>query len=231
MDFRTRYIAFLDQLRTLAKSHDDLTDTDVRERLHQVINYFFIWGKPLKGFPKRFEMMSARGDRALAPKVRSFVVDARRIAAKTRIRTGAARHALIEDPLAVNRNGDSYDVYIGSSDKVLPAEKPAPDSSYAARTRASRSRREIYLPKVDPQEMAITVRGRTIVPVFDSESGVFLYEGPNGLSTGLSQGFYGHQRIREIATAIFDDPDGDDDSILGKSRRPKSTKKPGRRKK
>ena len=31
--FRKRYVAFLDELSKLAKKHDELTDTDVRERL------------------------------------------------------------------------------------------------------------------------------------------------------------------------------------------------------
>ena len=60
MEFRKRYVAFLNELSKLAKTHDELTDTDVRERLHEVINYHFVWDKPMKGFPKRFAMMSLR---------------------------------------------------------------------------------------------------------------------------------------------------------------------------
>ena len=41
------------------EDHDELTDTDVREQLHEVINYHLVWDKPMKGLPKRFAMMSA----------------------------------------------------------------------------------------------------------------------------------------------------------------------------
>ncbi len=73
--FRKRYVAFLNELSKLAKTHDELTDTDVRERLHEVINYHFVWGKPMKGFPKRFAMMSTAADRKVAAVVKKFVVD------------------------------------------------------------------------------------------------------------------------------------------------------------
>ena len=95
--FRKRYVAFLNELSKLAKTHDELTDTDVRERLHEVINYHFIWGKPMKGFAKRFAMMSAAADRKVAAVVKKFVVDARRIAENAAVKAGASRHALIED--------------------------------------------------------------------------------------------------------------------------------------
>jgi len=67
MHFRKRYVAFLNELSRLAKTHDELTDTDVRERLHEAINYHFVWNKPM-GVPdaarrilRRFPRFVRRG--------------------------------------------------------------------------------------------------------------------------------------------------------------------------
>ena len=105
--FQKRYVAFLNELSKLAKRHDELTDTDVRERMHEVINYHFTWGKPMKGFPKRFAMMSTAADRAVAVHVKKFVTDARRIAFDQEIKVGSARHRLLEIPSAKTRRGET----------------------------------------------------------------------------------------------------------------------------
>ena len=140
MEFRKRYVAFLNELSELAKTHDELTDNDVRERLHEVINYHFVWDKPMKGFPKRFAMMSLPADRAVAAVVKKFVIDARRIVENAAVKAGASRHALIEDDGAKSRSGDAYDVYLGSSAKVQKANRPAPDSRFASARKSKKKR-------------------------------------------------------------------------------------------
>ena len=192
--FRKRYIAFLNDLSRLAKRHDELTDTDVRERLHEVINYHFVWGKPMKGFPKRFAMMSLPADRALAAIVKKFVDDARRIAEIDAVKVGAARHVLLEDPAAKTRRGESYDVFLGSSDEVRQSDKPAPDSIYA-----KAAKKKKYRPAYDPQELAITVKGRKLVPSFDPESAFWNYKSESGQSTGLHQDYFSSKELRQIA--------------------------------
>jgi hypothetical protein len=113
MSFRKRYVAFLAELEKIAKTHDELTDTDVRERLHSVINYYFVWNKATKGpFPKRFAMFSAKADALVHKAVREFVVDAVALAEEERIAPGAARHAALEDAAAKTKRGNSYDVFL-----------------------------------------------------------------------------------------------------------------------
>ena len=191
--FRKRYIAFLNELSRLAKAHDELTDTDVRERLYEVINYHFVWGKAMAGFPKRFAMMSVAADRALASCVRQFVKDARRLAEDAGIGTGAARHALIEDPSARSRRGETYDVFLGSSEKVLKARKPAPDSRFATITS-----RKKYRPAYDPGELTIRFKGKSIVPVFDMESAFWEYKA-GGRVTSFHQDYFWPKELRKLA--------------------------------
>jgi len=193
MDFRKRYVAFLHDLSKLAKTHDELTDTDVRERLHEVINYHFVWDKPMRGFPKRFAMMSTAADRAVAARVRKFVADARRIAVDAEIPRGAARHALLEDSSARTRRGERYDVFLGSSDEVLRATKPAPDSIYA-----KAAKKKKYRPAYDPQELVITFKGRRLVPVFDAENAFWEYR-LKGRSTAWHQDYFWPKELRQLA--------------------------------
>jgi hypothetical protein len=195
--FHKRYVSFLNELSKLAKKYDELSDTDVRERLHEVINYYFVWGKPMKGFPKRFDMMSDAADRAMAACVRKFVADARRIAEESEVGKGAPRHALLEDPKAKTRRGECYDVFLGSSDKVLRAKKPAPDSSYA---RKPDSRRKVQQrPMHDPASLSVTVGGQQVVPTFNAQEGWYRYE-LSGHSIGYSQEYFSADAIRKLAT-------------------------------
>jgi len=61
MTFHERYIHFLSELEKINESNEELTDTDVRERLWGVLNYYFVWGNPIEeDFPQRFSMLLLR---------------------------------------------------------------------------------------------------------------------------------------------------------------------------
>lgn len=129
MTFDERYTEFLNALEDAALEHDELTDTEVRERMHEVINWYFVWGNPLDAeFPKRYAMFSAEGDKKVAQAVRAFVEDACRIGAD--LQPGAERHAALENFSIETKAGNSYDWFLGSSDKPVPPERPASDSLY-----------------------------------------------------------------------------------------------------
>ena len=108
------------------------------------------------------------------------------------------RHALIQDPKARTKCGNSYDEYLGWSRKVLPATKPAPDSFHARQ-----SSKKKFCPKYEPKDVAIKYRGRTIVPVFNRQDGMFEYRGPGGATTQLAQEFYSPAEMRKAAIEGF----------------------------
>jgi hypothetical protein len=129
MSFLTTFEKYLNQLEDIADEHDELTDTDVRERLYEVINWYFIWGHPIdKHFPRKYAMFSEVGDKLVEKVTRAFIEAANKEAAD--IPVGEARHALIENPDIETKLGETYDLYLGSSDEVLPAERPASDKIY-----------------------------------------------------------------------------------------------------
>lgn len=243
MDFRKRYIGYLNELAKLSRKHDELTDTDVRERLHEVINWFFIWGKPIQAFPKQFAMMSAAGNQSVAAATRNFIDDALAIAKAEGVKPGAARHALIEDPKAKSSKGDGYDVFLGSSDAVLPARKPAPDSVHAPAKLAKKPRHE---QKYELADLAVKVGGKTLVPTFDATDGMYEYRAPDGSVTRLAGFFYTAEQIRaEALESLSDDDDDDDDNgdsapaigakltakVPARSKKKSATRKPAKRKK
>ena len=45
MAFSNVYTEYLNSLELIYQEHEELTDTDVRERLYVVINWYFIWGQ------------------------------------------------------------------------------------------------------------------------------------------------------------------------------------------
>ena len=129
MTFSEVYTKYLNSLEQIHQKHDEITDTDVRERLHEVINWYFIWGKPLDAnFPRRYSMFSAEGDNLVATATQKFIEEALQVASP--IVVGAERHALIEDWSIVVNDGVTFDYFLGSSEDVLPAEKPTDDGIY-----------------------------------------------------------------------------------------------------
>ncbi|NBI56419.1 hypothetical protein [Photobacterium alginatilyticum] len=129
MNFRAIYEKYLNTLENISNDHEETTDTDVRERLHEVINWYFIWGKSVDSeFPLLYSMFSPEGDALIAQATKNFIEQASEISSK--IPVGAKRNAMIEDSSVLTKSGESYDLYLGSAETVLPAEKPANDDLY-----------------------------------------------------------------------------------------------------
>ena len=187
MIFKQRYVAFLSQLEEIADVHGELTDTDVRERLHEVLNYYFIWGKgDVTKLPKRFAMSSSTADRRVAKAVKSFIVDALSIAEVEGIMEGVARHALIEDDSAESNKGNAYDVFLGSSDRPLPATPPASDEDYQYEVAevASKSQKSVASP-IELAQLTVSVGGVDVTPSFNGKYKMYEYNLPGGATVGV----------------------------------------------
>jgi hypothetical protein len=183
MSLSKRYVAFLSQLEEIADSHKELTDTDVRERLHDVLNYYFIWGKgSLTKLPKRFAMFSSTADNRVAKVVKIFIVDAISIAEKEGIVVGAPRHALIEDATAVTSKGNAYDVFLGSSEGPLPATLPVSDKVFEYE---KPSKKNVASP-LELAQLTVNVDGADITPSFDGKFKMYTYSLPGGGAVGVT---------------------------------------------
>ena len=65
-----------DDLDAIADAHDDLTDTDVREAIDEVLAHAFVWGQPLPAWPRTFRMLSRAGDQRVSRAVQRFLAHA-----------------------------------------------------------------------------------------------------------------------------------------------------------
>lgn len=131
MSFLTRYTQFLTELEQIAEEHDELTDTDVRERLRAVINYYFVWQNSIEiDFPKHYAMFCARGDQKVYVIVKNFIVDAIVLVEQEGLSLGESRNQALENLAAVTERGACYDEFLGSTSETLPPEKPALDETY-----------------------------------------------------------------------------------------------------
>ncbi len=135
MDFRSRYAAFLDELDAIAETHDELFDTEVRERLREVIDYHFGWDQPIgEDFPRVFAMFSDTADALVAAAVRSFIEEACALARAEGISTAAARHAAIEDDTLLGDEGGFGDYLVDTELTDAPVP-PASDALYLSDAR------------------------------------------------------------------------------------------------
>lgn len=131
MTLTSRYARFLKDLEKVSEKHDELTDTDVRERLREVVNYYFVLDKPVENdFPKRYDMSSKAGDRAVAKLVRAFIDDAKKLSFQANIAPGIPRNNVLEDSSIRTKGGNTYDVFIGAVAEPLPDSKPASDQEF-----------------------------------------------------------------------------------------------------
>lgn len=71
--FEEIYLHYLNELDELSQTYDELTDTDVRERLRDIIDWFFVWGHETKNFPKRFAMFSSKADKKVRTATLHFI--------------------------------------------------------------------------------------------------------------------------------------------------------------
>ena len=129
MTFIEIYKDYLNTLEAISGEHEELTDTDVRERLHEVINWYFVWGNPIDpDFPLLYGMFSPEGDEQVAKATKIFMEQSTKAVADVSL--GEERNTLIEDISIATVSGETYDLYLGSAETALPAEEPSSDGLY-----------------------------------------------------------------------------------------------------
>ncbi len=111
------------ELEKVADSHDELTDTDVREALHMSLNRFFVWGKPLDRLPTSYGMFSREGDEAVARAVSNFLFSVNSIPELSVTQLGQSRLNRLQNPNIFTPNGCQYDYFIGHADEPLPPDE------------------------------------------------------------------------------------------------------------
>jgi hypothetical protein len=129
MDFESIYAEYLNALEAIAEHHHELTDTDVRERLREVINYYFVWDHDVDAqFPQKYAMFSLVADQRVAAATRAFIEHAKLITIDVEL--GDERNYLLQNFDIETPCGVYFDEFIGSTDEALNDEPPSKDHLY-----------------------------------------------------------------------------------------------------
>ncbi|MDY6976667.1 MAG: hypothetical protein SVW51_10650 [Pseudomonadota bacterium] len=112
-------LSFYKRLESLLESHNELTDTDVRESIHLVLTYYFVWNNGLSKFPKSFCMLNQEGDEAVGQIIYDFLNTVYSTSELRDICVGSERLNYLQNEELVTPRGRRYYDFIGISKKPI----------------------------------------------------------------------------------------------------------------
>lgn len=122
-------VALLEELERVEADHEELTDTDVREAIHLVLNEYFVWGRDSYPFPRSFRMFSEVGDELVRVALRHFLKAALESDELPHLPVGQARLDVLQAATAETHAGRRYDEFLGHRDTPL-VRKPLPEEMF-----------------------------------------------------------------------------------------------------
>jgi hypothetical protein len=107
--------SLLEDLDRVSNVSEEISDTDVRERMWEAVEKAFI--NPRRGYvlPKEFGMFTQRGNARVREALRLFIQRASLWAGRNRVSSPKARLAAFQDPEVASRKGSHYDDFFGDS--------------------------------------------------------------------------------------------------------------------
>jgi hypothetical protein len=107
----------LNRLDTIAQSHGEVTDTDVRDILHSVVWDGFIEMKKNYSLPNDFAMFSKSGNKKVRTAIEKFLESIRTLTLEIPIlKDKESRFEAFQDIEIQSKEGTTYDEYFGHSD-------------------------------------------------------------------------------------------------------------------
>ncbi|MDR1141258.1 MAG: immunity 26/phosphotriesterase HocA family protein [Planctomycetaceae bacterium] len=108
----------LNRLDTIAQSHGEVTDTDVRDVLHSVVWEGFIDMKKNYSLPDNFAMFSKSGNKKVRTAIEKFLESVRTLSSEIpALKDKESRFEAFQDIEIQSKEGSTYDEYFGDSDK------------------------------------------------------------------------------------------------------------------
>ena len=108
--------ALLNALDAIAEDHEEVTDTDVRERMRDVVENMLLEPAPGYVVPDEFGMFEPDGNARVMAALLKFVAAAKAEAAG--LKTRADRLRAFQDEKLTSRDGNYYDDYFGYDDSL-----------------------------------------------------------------------------------------------------------------
>ncbi|QDU90908.1 hypothetical protein Pla175_43210 [Pirellulimonas nuda] len=122
-------VAMLSGLESVEVEHAELTDTEVRESIHLVLNYFFVQGRNDRPPPTTYLMFSRKGDAAVSAVIQAFLSDVKSIPGIEQCPTGQVRLDMLQNPTLASSQNRIYDEFIGHTDRPI-VQQVLPDFLY-----------------------------------------------------------------------------------------------------
>jgi hypothetical protein len=104
---KTALHKLLNRLDDIARDHDDVGDTDVREQMFEAVYHGFIVQTPGYELPATFGMFEPHGDAAVREALSEFIAAARGL----NLPTAEERFAAFQDPSVRSDASTPYDEY------------------------------------------------------------------------------------------------------------------------
>src|SRR3954469_16117140 len=120
------FVALLEELERISHDHEELTDTDVRESIHLVLNHYFVWGFERKQTPCNFGMFSREGDALVSDAILRFLDAVDGSTDASAVPRGQARLDVLQAGGAKTKSGMMYDELIGHRETPLAPESLPP---------------------------------------------------------------------------------------------------------
>ena len=109
---REPLVGFLDALEAIGAEHEEVYDTDVRERLAEVIDRLLVTPSPAATVPAELGMFSPEGNELVREAVTTYLAEAAPRADALKL-DQAARRAAVWDGEAASSRGTPVDEFLG----------------------------------------------------------------------------------------------------------------------
>jgi hypothetical protein len=115
MSIKNALKELLDNLDKVDEKYPEVTDTAVREMLHDAVRIYFVYGSPDGEYPtdNDFAMFTKRGNQAVHKAIVRFLTHPDVKAARVELATSEARLDAFQDDEVESSNGSHYDWYFG----------------------------------------------------------------------------------------------------------------------
>lgn len=109
------------EFELILKSHSEILDTDVRESLHYVLTYYFVWKNVWDKAPKSYSMFTEIGDSLICNAVNQFFTQIERfsISEYNCAIDEENRLSLLQNEGLMTPNGRTYFDFIGKREQPL----------------------------------------------------------------------------------------------------------------
>jgi hypothetical protein len=111
---KTALHRLLNRLDEIARDHEDVGDTDVREQMYEAIYHGFIIQTPGYELPATFGMFNPEGDSSVHDALSEFMASACAVG----LSTPEERFKAFQDPSVSSNTGNPYDEYFGHSNSL-----------------------------------------------------------------------------------------------------------------